>query len=777
VIFPILTHWRCLFIVTFVCTTAVGIKAETKRLLTPEACTEIRYIAEGGITDRPRLQLSPDGLQAAYVLQVPDLISNDNKEELYVAAVNPQSSQSPTPVISNQFITAIRWFPDNRHLAVLLRRGQRIVIAQVDSVTKTQEIIWEADNDITDYSIDAAGQTIAIAERTAVDSHFTPENSNDLRKGYRLDLASTAHSQDPKRRVYILRRGDDHHWNISEPLRFISPLSGRSISDITDNHSMHVDISPDGKLLLLDNLETFSDIPKGSAWERSPAVQEMRNRGVVALVVSYLYDISTSHVSMPLDTPYVLEGLWAPDSKSYVKLALAPVGSQWEKSDLEKGTPNIHITHLFSVNVVSGQVSEVLNRAEKEPVGWTRAGEIIVRDPTGVLVTLKKISDQWKPVSTIRILPAGAAPYDPFVSDGDRAIMQYQSAIVAPKIAAFDLKSGSAWTVATLNPEVNGYVLPKTKSISWTTSDGFEAKGLLLLPPNYDPHLRYPLVIETGSILYNGEFACDSAMRHVSSFTRGILADAGVIYLMRDWPGINDWETNYYPKGYPGHIAEAAYKQDLIESAVKALDKRKMIDPAKVGLVGFSRGGWYVDYMLTHSHIPFKVASATDNVLYSMGEYWYWNNEHMARAQEGMYGGPPAGKTLKNWLDYSISFNLDKIHTPLLMEVMGNGKRYDNSDSPPDNIAVHNEIFVGLSQLHKPVEYYYYPNEQHQPDHPIARIASLQRNVDWFLFWLQGYERPYPEDPNQYKRWETLRAQEIPGSDERDTKLVQTHSY
>jgi hypothetical protein len=52
---------------------------------------------------------------------------------------------------------------------------------------------------------------------------------------------------------------------------------------------------------------------------------------------------------------------------------------------------------------------------------------------------------------------------------------------------------------------------------------------------------------------------------------------------------------------------------------------------------------------------------------------------------------------------------------------------------------------------------YYYPNEQHQPDHPQARLANLQRNLDWYRFWLQGYERPNPEDPDQYKRWEHLR--------------------
>lgn len=754
---PFVTQRRCLFFVTTVCISTVFSEAQIKRPLTPEACTSVRYIAEGGDTDRSRIQISPDGLKVAYVVQVTDLAANDNNEELYVAPLQPQAHDSPRSVLINQRVTAIRWFPDNRHLAVLMRHGQRIVLAEIDSVTNNQEIIWEANNDITDYSMDAAGKTMAVGVRTKTHAAPTSEVPRDSQKGYRIDRVSIGHSLAPRRRVYILHRTDEHHWNVSAPIKFVSPLSEKTIEDIIDNHSLPISISPNGKLLLLDNTESLSDVPKGSAWEHSMLTKYVLDRGGFGLYVSYLYDLNTGQASMPLTSPLVLDALWAPDSKSYMQVALAPASSAWERSDLEKSTLNSHMTHLFSVDMGTGKVSEILNRAVELPVAWTKAADIIIRDPAGTLTTLRKTSNQWKPIETKRILPGGAAPLTSFVSDGERVVMEYQNASTPPRITAFDLKTERAWTVAKLNPQVDEFVLPKTESITWTTSTGFKATGLLLLPPGYDQQRRYPLVIENGSVLYNGKFVCDAGIGHEPSYVRGILADAGVIYLMRDWPGIDDWKTNYYPKGFPGEIAEAAFQQDLVESAVNILDQRKIIDPTKVGLIGFSRGGWLVEYMLAHSHIPFQAASATDNVLYSMGEYWYLNNERTARAWEFMYGGPPYGKSLKNWLDYSISFNLDKIHTPLLTEVMGHGKQYADPDAPPDNVAIHNEIFVGLSQLHKPVEYYYYPNETHEPEHPQARIANLQRNVDWFRFWLQGYERPNPEDPNQYKRWEHLR--------------------
>jgi dipeptidyl aminopeptidase/acylaminoacyl peptidase len=190
------------------------------------------------------------------------------------------------------------------------------------------------------------------------------------------------------------------------------------------------------------------------------------------------------------------------------------------------------------------------------------------------------------------------------------------------------------------------------------------------------------------------------------------------------------------------------------------LTQRQIIDPARVGIIGFSRGGWYVEYALTHSKTPFRAATVTDNVQYSLVEYYSWHNRDVSSGLETMYGGPPYGKSLQNWLNYSISFNLDKINTPLLMEVNGYGKKDDLPNRPPDNLAAKEELFVGLNELKKPVELYYYPNEQHQVDHPVARIASLQRNVDWFRFWLQDYRRPNPDDLEQYARWELMRSEQ-----------------
>jgi dipeptidyl aminopeptidase/acylaminoacyl peptidase len=341
----------------------------------------------------------------------------------------------------------------------------------------------------------------------------------------------------------------------------------------------------------------------------------------------------------------------------------------------------------------------------------------------------------------------------------------YQNAATAPEIFLFHRGQDSVQILSKLNPQIDDLSLAPMQQIQWTTSTGYQVDGYLFTPPGYQNGVRYPLVIQTKPD--KGQFVCDTGQNHYPSFAPQPMAAAGMMYLIRTIP--TTWkqkdEEDHYPAGYPGGIGEAAFQADVWESAVKTLDHRGLIDPDKVGIIGFSRSGWYTTFALTHSQIHYRAATITDNVQYGLAEYWLLRRAAVLRGSDTIYGGPPFGATLKNWLDYSISFNVDKIHTPVLMEEIGYGTAYDDVRAPPLNLAIHWDLFVDLNRLKRPVELYFYPHEVHQPDHPRARLATLQRNLDWYRFWLQGYERPDPEDPDQYVRWRSLREMQTHSAD------------
>lgn len=725
--------------------------------LTPQSCTAIRYLATDAASSwKPALQESPDKTKVAYVVQIPNIVTNSNDTTLYVGRLDGNGTDNQKPVVTNHRIAAIQWLPDNEHLAALIEIHGKGALVDIDTKKESVENISDPAEDIADYSMDRAGNLFAVSTVMATQQVSGATTAEELAAGYRIkplppDFAGTG----ARREIHLIRRTPDGHWETGNRLDFRSPLTGKAMAPLGSHDGVAISLSPNGRYLLFDSVETPDGLPQ--SWY-SDSYGSFMIKHVGFVIVSYLYDAVSGNISVPIETPIQRnQPVWSPDSSAYARISLPPVRSKWVTEDMQQDAPSYHNTHLFVVHVTTGKVEEVLHRAAQEPLVWTDTGQLIVRTGDGLIRSFESNDGKWVEKSRVRIPLQGLPPDGPLISNGSDFIGNYENASTAPQLFRYSKDNNNLKIIAKLDPEVAHYLLPQTEAVHWTTSTGYKADGVLLLPPDYSPARRYPLVIENGSFLYNGDFVCDSGIEHVSSFARGILADDGVLYLMRSSPDAANSERDYYPKGYPGQIAEAAFRMDVVDSAIKYLDSRKMIDLSRVGILGFSRGGWYTEFALVHSPFPVRAASVTDNVEYTMGDYWYYHSSFIMQEDDGVYGGPPYGKTLQNWLSYSISFNADKIHTPLLKEVMGYGLENENPDRLPANLALHYELFTALERLQKPVEMYYYPREEHQVEHPVARMVSLQRNIDWFRFWLQGYERQDPEDADQYKRWEQLR--------------------
>jgi hypothetical protein len=107
-------------------------------------------------------------------------------------------------------------------------------------------------------------------------------------------------------------------------------------------------------------------------------------------------------------------------------------------------------------------------------------------------------------------------------------------------------------------------------------------------------------------------------------------------------------------------------------------------------------------------------------------------------------GGWPDGSAAKVWREVSPALNAERVRAPLMLEA---------AESPYG--ALH--YYTALKKRHKAVEMVIYPNETHvfhQPDH---MLSSMERNLDWFNFWLKGEEAPDPAKKEQYNRWRKLR--------------------
>lgn len=111
----------------------------------------------------------------------------------------------------------------------------------------------------------------------------------------------------------------------------------------------------------------------------------------------------------------------------------------------------------------------------------------------------------------------------------------------------------------------------------------------------------------------------------------------------------------------------------------------------------------------------------------------------------------PFGAGLKTWLENAPAFNVERIRTPLQIQVT------DTAGGLVPVITTGWELFTRLRFLRKPVELYVLPNimrGSHVPQNPAQLQALQQRTLDWWCFWLKSEERP---DADQYQAWRLLR--------------------
>jgi dipeptidyl aminopeptidase/acylaminoacyl peptidase len=287
------------------------------------------------------------------------------------------------------------------------------------------------------------------------------------------------------------------------------------------------------------------------------------------------------------------------------------------------------------------------------------------------------------------------------------------------------------------NPQIRDLELGSATVYMWKDKEGRHWRGGLFKPRHREPGQRYPLVIQThgfteSKFIPSGTFP--------TTFAARALAAEGIVVLQ-----VADLENCLTVTVHEVPCAVSGY-----EAAVKKLVSEGLVNPDRVGIVGFSRSCFYVMDTLTLSSLRIKAASITDGV---MGDYFQYIaaedsfGNSVAREFDSMIGAKPFGEGLQDWLKRSPGFNLDKVKAPVLI----------NAEGPRDLLSMW-EPYAALRYLKRPVDLIILNTDEHVLSNPAVRIASQGGSVDWFRFWLQDYEDPDPAKTDQYARWRQLRT-------------------
>ncbi len=266
------------------------------------------------------------------------------------------------------------------------------------------------------------------------------------------------------------------------------------------------------------------------------------------------------------------------------------------------------------------------------------------------------------------------------------------------------------------NPQVRGFALGAEEEITWKSIDGKMVGGVLTKPAGYQPGRRYPLVVE----IHGGPASAD-----VLGFNSGgqVYAGAGYVMLRPNYRGSTNYGEahknaiigNYFQKGY----------EDIM-TGVDKLIADGLVDSTRMGVFGWSAGGHWSNWILTHT-TRFKAISSgagTSNWI-SM----YAQSDVQRNRQHYLGDKLPYDDFDAYWNQSPLKY-IKNAKTPTMIHVVKGDPRVPSPQSE--------ELHMALKRLGVPTELFMYPGESHGIPDARNQYLKAVAEMAWMDYYVRG---------------------------------------
>jgi dipeptidyl aminopeptidase/acylaminoacyl peptidase len=503
--------------------------------------------------------------------------------------------------------------------------------------------------------------------------------------------------------------------------------------------------SPDGRSLALLWIAGATRVP-------SPIEAVAADSGVVSSKVFEqrlaIVNLATREVRpiSPADM-YVYEFDWSPDGKSLAYLAAPGAGDD-----------NWYIAELFAIDAESGVVRKILKPVvdmQLANVRWSPDGQNIAF--IGGLM-----SDEGSTGGDIYAIPAAGGALRDLTPNrksspnwfrwmpSSKQILMTESTGAQVSVSTLDVATGSVeslWKGAeTLNfsGDANVSAVVRTswnrapeiwagrtgdwkqlthandaahadwgevKSLEWK-SDNFEVQGWLMLPEPYDPAKRYPMVV----MVHGGPAAETRPGWPHPGLPLQLLSAQGYFVFMPNPRGS-------YGRGEEftrANVRDFGYGdlRDIL-AGVDAAEKSYPIDDRRVGIAGWSYGGYMTMWTVTQTN-RFRAAFAGAGIANWQS---YYGENAIDQWMLPYFGATVYDDPAVYAKSSPITF-IKNVKTPTLVVV---GER-DGECPPPQSY----EFWHALKTLGVKTEFVLYPGEGHGFRKPEDSRDVFERLVKWF---------------------------------------------
>lgn len=316
-----------------------------------------------------------------------------------------------------------------------------------------------------------------------------------------------------------------------------------------------------------------------------------------------------------------------------------------------------------------------------------------------------------------------------FSGDGQQVLTVMGTTIHPPDLFLWRAKGErqDAVRLTNINPQVDTWKLPQIEVVKWKSNDGTECEGILELPPDYKTGERLPMIVE----LHGGPTSSTQYEFRFWIYGRALFPAKGWALFSPNYRG----STGYGDKFLTDLIGR---KNDVdvedILSGLDAMIERGVADPDKLGVMGWSNGGFLTNCMITNT-TRFKAASSGAGVFDTTLQ---WLEEdtpgHVINFSKGF---PWTTDRLRK---SSPLYNVDKVTTPTLIHVGENDPRCPPGHSRGLYRSLYHYVKV-------PTELVVYPGEGHGLTTYKHRKAKMEWDVKWFEHHVLGESEQAPDEP------------------------------
>jgi dipeptidyl aminopeptidase/acylaminoacyl peptidase len=351
-------------------------------------------------------------------------------------------------------------------------------------------------------------------------------------------------------------------------------------------------------------------------------------------------------------------------------------------------------------------------------VAWNKTG-LFLAASLKTEAGLFKLDPATKTVSRVNLGQPIASGFS-FNDNGTSVAFLGSSATTYPEVFA-GTTGGSARKVSDLGAQLASMTLGTSEVVSWKSSDGAMIEGVLRKPAGWKPGPPSPLLV----IIHGGP----------TGVSRPSLFGATYVYPMESWlaKGALILEPNYRGSAGYGEAFRSLNVRNLgvgdawdVNSGIDSLVAKGLVDKTKVGVMGWSQGGYISAFLTTHDSARFRAVSV--------------------------------GAGISNWVTYYVSTDIHPFTRQYLKANPWDDPEIYRKTSPMTyikgakaptliqhgdadlRVPVSNalELYQGLRDQGVTTRLALYKGFGHSLSKPKAVRHALQENLDWFDTHLFG---------------------------------------